>query len=72
MRFPEQEIVERVRLEYPRGTRVELLQMEDAHAPSIGTHGTVLAVDDIANLIVDWDNGSGMNVAYGKDRVRRI
>ena len=46
MRFPSRETVERVRREYPAGTRVELLRMEDVQAPPIGTLGTVLGVDD--------------------------
>ena len=71
MRFPSRETVERVRREYPAGTRVELLRMEDVQAPPIGTLGTVLAVDDTASLIMRWDNGSGLNVIYGEDAVRK-
>jgi hypothetical protein len=44
--------------------------MDDPQAPPEGTRGTVLAVDDIASLIVAWDNGSSLNVAYGVDQVR--
>lgn len=29
MKFPSREIVERIRKEYPAGTRVELVQMDD-------------------------------------------
>ncbi len=72
MRFPSRETVERVRREYPAGTRVELLRMEDIQAPPIGTQGTVLAVDDTASLIMRWDNGSGLNVVYGEDLVRKL
>ena len=46
MKFPSREIVERVRREYPAGTRVELVRMDDAQAPLAGTLGTVLGVDD--------------------------
>lgn len=70
--FPNRATVERVKKAYPAGTRVELLQMEDPQAPPIGTKGTVLAVDDTASLIMRWDNGSGLNVVYGEDRVRVI
>lgn len=42
MKFPNKEIVERVRREYPVGTRVELLQMDDVQAPPVGTLGTVM------------------------------
>ena len=72
MQFPNRDIVERMRTEYPKGTRVELLQMDDLQAPPIGTLGTVVGVDDTASLLVDWDTGSGLNVVYGVDRVRKI
>lgn len=36
MRFPSKEIVEQVRRQYPVGTRVELLRMDDVQAPPIG------------------------------------
>lgn len=72
MRFPSREIVERVRRQYPVGTRVELVQMDDFQAPPIGTKGTVEGVDDTASLLVAWDNGSHLNVIYGEDVVRKI
>ncbi len=72
MRFPNRQQVERVRKQYPAGTRVELVQMDDAQAPPIGTAGTVTGVDDTGSILVDWDNGSGLNVIYGEDIVRKI
>ena len=72
MLFPSREIVERVRRRYPKGTRVELVQMDDSQAPPIGTKGTVEGVDDTASLLVTWDNGSYLNVIYGEDVVRKI
>ena len=67
MRFPSREIVEQVKKEYPKGTRVELVQMDDMQAPPIGTKGTVRGVDDTASIMVNWDNGSRLNVVYGED-----
>lgn len=72
MRFPSRETVEHIRKEYPRGTRVELLRMDDVQAPPIGTLGTVLGVDDTGSLLMRWDNGSGLNVVYGEDLVRKV
>lgn len=72
MRFPNKAIIEHLRQTYPAGTRVELLQMDDAQAPPIGTQGTVTGVDDTGSLLVDWDNGSGLNVIYGVDRVKKL
>ena len=48
------------------------MQMDDAQAPPIGTAGTVTGVDDTGSILVDWDNGSGLNVIYGEDIVRKI
>ena len=67
MRFPSKEMVERIRKEYPVGTRVELVQRDDPQAPPVGTKGTVRGVDDIGSIMVAWDNGSGLSVAYGED-----
>ena len=72
MRFPSKEIVEQVRRQYPFGTRVELVEMDDFQAPPIGTKGTVEGVDDTVSLLVAWDNGSRLNVVYGEDEVRKI
>lgn len=72
MRFPKKEIVESILREYPEGTRIELLAMDDFQAPPIGAHGTVKGVDDTGSLLVRWDNGSRLNVIYGEDRVRKL
>ena len=72
MMFPSRETVERVRRQYPAGTRVELVSMDDRYAPSPGTKGTVLGVDDTGSLLMRWDNGSSLNVVYGEDTVRII
>lgn len=72
MRFPSKEIVERVRRQYPAGTRVGLVQMDDVQAPPVGTKGTVWGVDDTASIMVRWDNGSGLHVVYGEDYALQI
>lgn len=65
-------IVERLRKEYPAGTRVELVSMEDFQAPPAGTKGIVRSVDDMGTIHVNWDTGSSLGVAYGEDVCRRI
>ena len=72
MRFPSKEIVERIRKEYPVGTRVELVQMDDPQAPPPGTIGKVIGVDDTASLLVEWQTGSSLNVLYGIDQVKKL
>ncbi len=72
MTFPSRETVEAIRKQYPAGTRVELVKMDDVQAPPIGTKGTVKRVDDTGSLLMDWDNGCGLNVVYGEDIVKKI
>lgn len=72
MQFPSKEQVARQRRLYPADTRVELVQMDDAQAPPIGTRGTVIGVDDTGSIMVDWDNGSGLNIIYGVDRCQKV
>ena len=70
--FIKREIVERLRKQYPAGTRVELIRMEDEQAPSIGTRGTVVGVDDMGSIMVAWDSGGSLSVLYGEDLCRKI
>jgi len=72
MKFPNKAVVESIRSQYPAGTRVELVQMDDAQAPPVGTLGTVWGVDDTGSIMVHWDNGSGLNVVYGVDVCRKV
>ena len=67
---PEQ--LARLRSTYPPGTRVALVCMDDVQAPPIGTRGTVTGVDDTGSVLVNWDNGSGLNVVWGVDAVRKV
>lgn len=72
MMFPKKEIVERIRKEYPKGTRVMLVNMDDTQAPPLGTKGTVIGVDDTGSIMIAWDNGSSLNVIYNVDKCVKI
>ena len=72
MTFSRHEEVLRIRKQYPAGTRVELVRMDDTQAPPIGTKGTVRGVDDIGSIMVAWDNGCGLSVAFGVDACRKV
>ena len=73
MKHSNKQALARLSEEYPAGTRVELLRMDDFQAPPVGTKGTVRGVDDIGSLLMSWDNGSGLNVVFdGGDRVRKL
>ncbi len=67
MRIPSRVVIENLRSRFRRGTRVRLDEMDDRHAPPVGTEGTVLCVDDIGSIHVEWDNGSMLAVVFGKD-----
>ena len=66
------ETLEALRKEYPIGSRVELVRMDDVQAPPIGTKGMVKGVDDIGSIMVAWDTGSSLSVVYGVDAVKRL
>ena len=72
--FPSKEIVEHLRQQYPKGTRVELISMNDPYNRKLkpGDQGTVTLVDDMGTIFVDWDCGSGLGIAYGEDYVRKL
>ena len=72
MRMISEQELPALREEFPRGSRIELVQMNDIQAPPAGTKGTVYGVDDTGSLLVHWDNGSGLNVIYGEDIVRKV
>lgn len=53
---------------YPPGTRIEMDHMNDPFAPiPNGTKGTVVALDDIGQLIMAWDNGQTLAVNTDED-----
>ena len=72
MRLIGKETLQALRERYPKGTRVELVKMDDAQAPPVGTKGTVRGVDDMGSIMVAWDNGCGLSVAYGADICRKV
>ena len=53
---------------YPPGTRIRLIEMPDDPAPlPEGSCGTVLAVDDAGQLLMQWDNGRSLSLLPGVD-----
>lgn len=73
MVFPKKEIVDKVRAEYPKGTRVKLIRLDDPYRniPK-GTRGTVESVDDTGTIHVAWDTGSHLGVVYGEDSCEKL
>jgi len=58
---------------YTKGSRVELVSMNDPYTTlKAGDAGTVEFVDDIGTVFVKWDNGSSLGVVYGEDSIRKL
>ena len=57
---------------YPVGTKIRLLSMDDIQAPPVGTEGVVFGVDGTGSLLVHWENGSSLNVLFGVDQVEKV
>lgn len=74
MRVISKEVLQDLRERYPKGTRVELVSMDDPYNRKLipGCRGTVLAVDSIGTIHVNWDCGSSLGVVYGVDSCRRV
>jgi len=58
--------------QYPKGTRVELISMDDPYNKILheGSKGTVTRVDPMGDLEVDWDEGSSLKLIYGVDHFK--
>lgn len=59
--------VEELRELYPEGTEIILEPMDDPFAPSPGTKGKVMFVDDACDIHVRWEDGSGLALIPGVD-----
>jgi len=69
----EQRFAERMKKNYPSGTRIELIRMDDPYNKiPPGTRGTVQFVDDIGTIHPAWDNGSSLGLIPGEDSFRKL
>ena len=58
---------------YPKGTRIELISMDDPFAPiEPGTKGTVEFVDDMGHIHMKWDNGRTLTLVPSEDSFKKI
>jgi hypothetical protein len=72
-KLPSKEIVEKLRREYPIGTRVELVHMDDPYSKlKPGDQGAVSVIDDIGTIFCNWDCGSTLGVVYGEDSIKKL
>lgn len=63
--------VDRIREEYPPGSHVKLIEMKDEPQMPYGLKGTVMTIDDIGQIHVNWENGS-MLALTEEDRFEKM
>lgn len=66
--MPTTQQLKKLKAEYPAESVVKLLAMDDLQALPAGTIGIVKVVDDISDILVDWENGSHLKLIYGQDK----
>ncbi len=68
------EALQALRERYPKGSRVELVHMDDPYNRKLvpACKGTVVAVDSIGTIHVAWDCGSSLGIVYGEDSCRKV
>ena len=73
MFFPPKEVVDRIKRDYPKGTKVKLVSMNDPYRDMPpGLTGVVEYVDDCGTIFPAWSNGSHLGIVYGEDHVVKI
>ena len=71
--FVDRNLVQRMKDQYPPGTRIELDFMGDDPRPiAPGTKGTVRIVDDMGTVHCDFDNGRRLVLIPGEDSFHAI
>lgn len=73
MKEIQNETLNTLRGQFPKGTRVALVKMDDPFSTlKPGDKGTVDHVDDIGTIHVNWDRGSSLGIIYGEDICKKI
>lgn len=62
--------IKAIKEQYPKGSRVILIKMDDPQAPAKGTEGTVEFVDDIGTVHVTWDTGEKLGAILDEDVIK--
>lgn len=65
--------VKMIREQYPPGTRIRLMQMNDPYAPiASGEEGAVDFIDDAGQIHMKWDNGRSLALIPGEGAFTKI
>lgn len=68
-----EKLAKQLKLEYPKGTRIELEQMgSDPRPIESGMRGTVDHVDDLATIHCVFDNGRRLGLIYDEDQFHKL
>ncbi len=71
--FMTEKQIERIRNQYPPGTRLCCDEMPDDPRPiESGTIGTVVGVDDAGQIMMKWDNGRSLSLIPGVDSFHTV
>ncbi len=69
----ERRFAQRMKDNYPPGTRIMLLRMGDDQCPvEDNTRGTVRVVDATGTIHCDFDNGRSLGIVHGEDSFRKL
>lgn len=61
------------RCRFPSGTRIQLdVDMDDPQSVLAGTKGTILAIDDMAQAVMKWDNGRSLSLVLDVDKFHKL
>lgn len=72
MKLPSKKQIEKLRREYPIGTKLRLISMADEQASPKGTIGEVSHIDDIGTIHMKWNNGSSLGLIIEKDKFEKV
>ena len=64
--------INNIKKKITEGTRIELIKMYDLNALPCGSKGIVKRIDDVGNIIMNWDNGSTIPLVIGTDNFKII
>ena len=69
----QEKVAKKAKEEFPVGSRVVLVAElnDDFSKLKAGDKGTVVFVDDMGTVHVNWDCGSGLGLIYGEDEFYR-
>lgn len=70
--IPKPEIIEQIRKDHPKDSRVRLIKMVDPRPIPPNTEGSVIAVDGIGQIHIKWDNGSTLALVPSIDTYVQI